>query len=94
MHSSLQTIKNALAYASFTNKEVRLALNEAINTVGADLQAEDYEPSPETEQALSELETALNEADSDTEEINDAIGSATVDDDEDDEENEDDENDS
>lgn len=73
MHSTIQALKNALAYAKFNDSELKEATEKLVEEIGKDLDEELYEPSPDTVTAESELNSAMNNLDESVEGINATI---------------------
>lgn len=76
MHPAMQTLRNALAYAKFSDGDLRDATLEVVDQIGVELQEEDYELGPQAEGAVAELETCLNNIDSSSEATDEAIRTA------------------
>lgn len=64
MIEALKQLQNAMAYAQFTDKEIKQAALQLLKELDTELTAEDYEPGTAIEEAAATLETALNNTDS------------------------------
>lgn len=63
----IETIKAALAKAEFQSGDVETALDLVLNSHKSDLGDVGYEPSTDTEDAIKELNAALDRADQEVE---------------------------
>lgn len=86
MHQTIQALKSAMAYAVFSNEDIESGVNNLLTELGEDLEQEDatYDPGMSVERAQTTLEVALNDADEASEDLDDAIASASPEDGEDD----------
>lgn len=86
MLHSFKVLKQALAYAKFSDKDIENGVKDILEKMGSELDNEGYEPNDEILQGTQELEDSMNNIDRDVENINDAINSAGAGDSEDEDE--------
>lgn len=73
MHPAITALKNALGYAKIADPEVHDATHKLIDELGFDLEQAEYEAGAPVETAISSLEEALNNVDSDSEDLDESI---------------------
>lgn len=76
MHKAIETLRNSLAYAHFTDGDVHDGVMYLVDKLGHDLDEVNYEPGPDVENAVVELEQTLDQTDTATEDTDAAIADA------------------